>query len=77
MNKWDRHPFKGDNSHLTLDLPLKDKVKLIKKAKQHGITQASLAKEFGVSTSQVSRLMKAKEDILKEFEADKSHRKHN
>ena len=48
---------------------------MIKKAEQHGITQASVAKEFGMSTSQVSRLVKAKEDILKQFEAGQSHRK--
>jgi len=55
------------SSRKRVDLPLKDKIKLIKKSEQHRITQASVAKEFGVSTSQVSRLMKAKEDILKQF----------
>ena len=57
-------------------LPLKDKIKLIKKTEQHGITQASVAKEFGGSTFQASRLVKANEDILKQFEAGQSHRKH-
>ena len=35
----------SSSSRKRVDLPLKDKIKLIKKAEQHGITQASVAKE--------------------------------
>ena len=49
----------SSSSRKRVDLPLK----MIRKAEQHGITQVSVAKEFGVCTSQV---LKAKEDILKQ-----------
>ena len=42
---------------------------MIKKSEQHVITQTLVAKKFGMSTSQVPRLVKAKEDILKQLEA--------
>ena len=50
------------------DLPLSEKVNLLKALEAPGVTQVAIAKEFGVSTSQVSRLSKSKDDILKTYE---------
>ena len=41
-----------------VDLSLSEKVKLVSELKLHGVTQASVAKKYGVSTSQVSRKSK-------------------
>ena len=50
------------------DLPLSEKVNLLRALEAPGVTQVAIAKEFGVSTSQVSRLVKSKDDILKTYE---------
>ena len=47
---------------------LSEKVKLMSELKLPGVTQASVAKKYGVSTSQVSRLFK-KEDLVRDFES--------
>ena len=38
-----------------------------------GATQESVAKKYGVSTSQVSRLSKNKQDLIHEFESGGNH----
>ena len=52
-----------------IDLSLAEKVKLLKVLDSPGVKQAAHARKFGVSTSQVSRLAKAKEEILEQFES--------
>ena len=44
-------------------------VVLLKELDSPGVKQAALARKFGVSISQVSRLAKAKEEILEQFES--------
>ena len=51
-----------------VDLSLSEKVKLVSELELPGVTQASVAKKYGVSTSQVSRLSKKKEDLVRDFE---------
>ena len=55
------------------DLCLSDKVDILKQLKSPGVTQASLAKRFGVSTSQVSRIVKGKE-ILEQLDNGSNHK---
>ena len=56
------------------DLTLAEKVKIINELELPG-TQASVAKKYGISNSQVSRLAKNKEDILRAFENGGNHRR--
>ena len=52
-----------------VDLSLADKVKIVNEMKLPGITQVQVAKKFGVSTSQLSRIVKMKDDLIRDFEA--------
>ena len=52
-----------------VDLSLSDKVKLVSELELPGVTQASIAKKYGVSTSQVSCLSKKKDDLIRDFES--------
>ena len=47
-----------------VDLSLSEKVKLMSELEVSGVTQASVAKKYGVSTSQVSHLSKNKDDLV-------------
>lgn len=51
-----------------VDLPLAQKVELLKALESPVVSQATVAKKFAVSTSQVSRLVKGKVEILQQFE---------
>ena len=51
-----------------VDLSLSEKVKLVSELKLPGVTQVSVVKKYGISTSQVSRLSK-KEDLIRDFES--------
>ena len=55
------------------DLHLSDKVDILKQLESPGVTQASLAKRFGVSTSQVWHIVKFKGEILKQFDNGGNH----
>ena len=46
------------------DICLSDKVDILKRLESPGVTQASLAKMFGISTSQVLGIVEAKGEIL-------------
>ena len=63
------------SSKKRIDLSLADKVKLLKHLQLPGVSQASAAKKFGVSTSQVSRLVKAKQQIFDQFDTGNHNRK--
>ena len=52
-----------------VDLSLSEKVKLVSELELPGVTQASVTKKNGVSTSQVSRLSK-KEDLVRDLERE-------
>ena len=52
-----------------VDLSLSEKVKLVSELELPGVTQASVAKKYGVSTSQVSCPSKKKEDLVRDFES--------
>ena len=52
-----------------VDLSLSEKVKLVPELELPGVTQESVAKKYGVSTSQVSRLSKKKDDFIRDFES--------
>ena len=52
-----------------MDLSLGDKVKLVRESELPGVTQASLAKKYGVSTSQVSRIVKNKRELVKSLKS--------
>ena len=54
-------------------LCLSDKVDILKQIQSPGVTQASLAKMCGVSTSQVSCIVKAKGELLKQFDNGGNH----
>lgn len=52
------------------DLSLTDKIKLLRELQSTpGMTQVAVAQKFGVSTSQVSRLVQQKESLLKAHES--------
>ena len=51
-----------------VDLSLSEKVKLVLELELLGVTQASVAKKYGVLTSQMSRLSK-KEDLVRDFDS--------
>ncbi|KAI6649846.1 Tigger transposable element-derived protein 4-like isoform X4 [Oopsacas minuta] len=51
------------------DLALQEKVKLLKEFEVRGrVTQKSVAVKYGISTSQVSRLVSLKDEIFEQFE---------
>ena len=52
-----------------VDLSLSEKVKLVSELELPGVTQASVAKKYGVSTSQVLCLSKKGEDLVRDFES--------
>ena len=52
-----------------VDLSLSEKVKLVSELEQPGVTQASVARKYRVSTSQVSCLSKKKDDLVRDFES--------
>ena len=51
-----------------VDLSLSEKVKLVSELELPGVTQTSVAKKYGVSTSQASHPSK-KEDLVRDFES--------
>ena len=51
-----------------VDLSLSEKVKLVSELELPGVTQVSVVKKYGVSTSQVSCPSK-KEDLIRDFES--------
>ena len=51
-----------------VNLSLSEKVKLVSELELPGVTQASVAKKYGVSTLQMSHLFK-KEDLVRDFES--------
>jgi hypothetical protein len=51
-----------------VDLSLADQVKIVNELKLPGITQVQVVKKFGVSTSQLSRIIKVKDDTIRDFE---------
>ena len=51
-----------------VDLLLSEKVKLVAELELTGVTQESVAKKYGVSTSHVSRLSKT-DDFIRVFES--------
>ncbi|RXM29615.1 hypothetical protein EOD39_2230 [Acipenser ruthenus] len=51
-----------------VDLPLAQKSELLKELASPVVSQAAVAKKFGMSTSQVSRLVNGKDETLKQFE---------
>ena len=51
-----------------IDLSLAEKVKLVRESETPGVTQAHLARKYGVSTLQVSCLIKSKRELTKELE---------
>ena len=55
-------------SELT-SVSLSEKVKLVSELELPGVTQASVAKTCGVTTSQVSRLSKKEEDLVRGFDS--------
>ena len=55
-----------------VDLPLAKKVALVRELEVPGTTQVSVAKKFGVSTSQVSRLQKKKGELVRQYEGGAS-----
>ena len=52
-----------------VDLSLSEKVKLVPELELPGVTQASAVRKYGISTSQVSRLSKKKDDLVRGFES--------
>ena len=58
-----------------IDLDLHDKVKLLKEFEVSGATQMSIALKYGVSKSQVSRLVALKDKICDQFEEGNRKRK--
>ena len=50
-------------------LLLSEKVKVVCELELTGVTQESIAKKYGISTSQVSCLSKKKEDFIRDFES--------
>ena len=50
-----------------VDLSLSGKAEILKQLELPGVTQVFLAKKFGISTSQVSLIVKAKEEIREQF----------
>ena len=51
-----------------VDLLLTEKVKVMSELELTGVTQESIAKKYGVSTSQVSHLSK-KDNFIRDFES--------
>lgn len=51
-----------------VDLSLAQKVALLKELEVPGTTQVSVAVKFGVSTSQVSRLVKNKDELVRQYD---------
>ena len=56
-----------------VDLSLLEKVKLVRELELPCQTQASIAKKFGVSKLQVSRLSTKKRELLHAFESGGNH----
>ena len=52
-----------------VDLSPSEKVKPVSELELPGVTQVSIVKKYGVSTSQVSRPSKKKEDLVRDFES--------
>ena len=50
-----------------VDLSLRYKVKILKELEAPGAEQVQVTKQFGVSTLQVSKMVKEKVDILRDF----------
>ena len=53
------------------DLPLRDKVAIIRECEKAGSTQISVANEYGVSKSAVSKIMKRKAAYLERYSGDR------
>ena len=58
----------SSDGKVSRSLSLSDKVKVVQELELPGVTQASVAKKYGVSTSQVLRLAKNKKELLRAFE---------
>ncbi|XP_014661713.1 PREDICTED: tigger transposable element-derived protein 4-like isoform X2 [Priapulus caudatus] len=58
-----------------VDLPLSKKVEVLRHLELPEITQVAAAKKYGISTSQISRLLKAKAIILADYESGNKNRK--
>ena len=58
-----------------VDLSLADKVKIVRESELPGVSQASLARKYGVSTSQVSRLVKNKHELTEALESGGNQRR--
>ena len=54
-------------------LPLKDRIALIKKFQEHGVSQRQLATDFNVSKSQVQDTLKRKAEFMAAFEENASN----
>ena len=60
-----------------VDLSPSVKVEILKELKVPGVTQVQVAKKFGVSSSQESRMVQAKDKIMSNFKAGANRsRKH-
>ena len=55
-------------------LPLKDKVEVIKKCKEHGMNHRALAEKFNCGKTQIGQILKNKESIMSLYKSNRSAR---